>query len=114
MQRTESPIVAKEVTVGATPAQRAPLLRAIYDVAFAYPGGDIAAASAAAGTATSNLLRLLFTYRGSVVYKMRAGMGDTVMAPMYEVLRRRGVRFEFFNTVTDMRLSEAGRLLEQI
>ena len=102
------------MTVGATPAQRAPLLRAIYDVAFAYPGGDIAAASAAAGTATSNLLRLLFTYRGSVVYKMRAGMGDTVMAPMYEVLRRRGVRFEFFNTVTDMRLSDDGRLLEQI
>jgi uncharacterized protein with NAD-binding domain and iron-sulfur cluster len=105
---------AKEVTVGATPAQRAPLLRAIYDVAFAYPGGDIAAASAAAGTATSNLLRLLFTYRGSVVYKMRAGMGDTVMAPLYEVLRRRGVRFEFFNTVTDLHLSDDGRLVEKI
>jgi uncharacterized protein with NAD-binding domain and iron-sulfur cluster len=105
---------AKEVTVGATPAERAPLLRAIYDVAFAYPGGDIAAASAAAGTATSNLLRLLFTYRGSVVYKMRAGMGDTVMAPLYEVLRRRGVRFEFFNTVTDLHLSDDGQQLDAI
>ena len=28
---------AKEVTLGATPAERAPVLRAIYDLAFAYP-----------------------------------------------------------------------------
>ncbi len=28
---------------------------------------------------------------------MRAGMGDVVFAPFYEVLKRRGVRFEFFH-----------------
>ncbi len=105
---------AKEVTVGATPAQRAPLLRAVYDLAFAYPGGEISAADAAAGTAASNLLRLLFAYRGSVLYKMRAGMGDTVVAPMYELLRRRGVRFEFFHAATDLRLSPDGSSVEAI
>jgi len=105
---------AKEVTLGATPAERAPLLRAIYDLAFAYPGGDIAAANAAAGTAISNLLRLLFAYSGSVLYKMHAGMGDTVIAPLYEVLRRRGVRFEFFSAVTDLHLSPDGRHIAAI
>jgi uncharacterized protein with NAD-binding domain and iron-sulfur cluster len=105
---------AKEVTVGATPAERAPLLRAVYDVAFAYPRGDVAAANCAAGTAISNLLRLLFTYRGSVLYTMRAGMGDTVIAPIYEVLARRGVSFRFFNAVTDLHLSDDGLLLEGI
>ncbi len=105
---------AKEVTLGATPAQRSPILRSIYDVAFAYPAGVIDDADAAAGTAMNNLLRLLFSYRGSLSYKMQAGMGDTVFTPFYEVLRRRGVKFEFFNAVTDMRLSSDGRLIDAI
>ena len=36
---------------------------------------------------------------------MRAGMGETVIAPLYEVLRRRGVRFEFFHRVERLELS---------
>ena len=91
---------AREVTIGRTPAERSPLLRAVYDVAFAYPGGDIDAADCAAGTATNDLLRLAFSYRGSIMYKMQAGMGDVVFGPLYEVLLRRGVRFEFFHAVT--------------
>jgi uncharacterized protein with NAD-binding domain and iron-sulfur cluster len=31
-------------------------------------------------------------------------MGDVVFAPLYEVLRRRGVRFEFFHKLTHLRL----------
>ena len=105
---------AKPVTVGDSEAERAPLLRAVYDVAFANPGGDVAAPSAAAGTATRNLFRLLFGYRGSVLYKMRAGMGDTVMAPLYELLGRRGVRFEFFNAVTALHVAEDGKGVDAI
>ena len=75
------------MTIGRTPAERSPVLRAVYDVAFAYPGGDIDAADCAAGTATSDLLRLAFSYRGSIMYKMQAGMGDVVFAPLYEVLQ---------------------------
>jgi uncharacterized protein with NAD-binding domain and iron-sulfur cluster len=97
---------AKEVTLGHTPELRAPVLRAVYDVAFGFPGGSIAAADVAAGTATSDLLRLVFSYRGSFMRKMQAGMGDTVFTPFYEVLRRRGVRFKFFHEVT--KLSGAG------
>jgi uncharacterized protein with NAD-binding domain and iron-sulfur cluster len=99
---------AKQLTVGATPVQRAPVLRAVYDLAFAYPRGDLAAANAAAGTATRNLLRLLFAYRGAVLYKMRAGMGDTVIAPLYELLQRRGVRFRFFTCASRIHLSRDG------
>jgi uncharacterized protein with NAD-binding domain and iron-sulfur cluster len=105
---------AKEVTLGATPAQRAPVLRAVYDLAFAYPGGNRASADAAAGTAMRNLLRLLFAYRGSVLYRMAAGMGDSVIAPMYELLRRRGVRFNYFSSVSDLRLSPDGGALDAI
>jgi uncharacterized protein with NAD-binding domain and iron-sulfur cluster len=99
---------AREVTIGRTPAERCPALRAVYDVAFAYPGGVIDAADCAAGTATNDLLRLVFSYRGSIMYKMQAGMGDVVFAPLYEVLRRRGVHFEFFHAVTALHAGAGG------
>ncbi len=105
---------AKQVTVGATPAQRCPVLRAIYDVAFGYPNGVIEDANVAAGTAMNDLLRLLFTYRGSLIYKMQAGMGDTVLAPFYEVLSARGVSFSFFSNVTQLRLSADGSMVDEI
>jgi len=105
---------AMQVTVGATPDTRSPLLRAIYDVAFGYPDGVIAKANVAAGTAMSDLLRLAFTYRGSLMYKMQAGMGDTVFTPFYQVLSERGVEFKFFHTVTDLRLSPDGSHVDQI
>ncbi|HEV2924165.1 MAG TPA: NAD(P)-binding protein [Solirubrobacteraceae bacterium] len=105
---------AKPVTVGPTPAQRCPLLRAIYDVAFGYPEGDVAKANVAAGTAVNDLLRLAFTYRGSVLYKMQAGMGDTVLTPFYEVLKKRNVKFEFFHAVTHLSLSANGQKVQAI
>ena len=107
---------AKEITLGRTPEERAPVLRSVYDVAFGYPGGSNPAADVAAGTATSDLLRLAFSYRGSIMYKMQAGMGDAVFTPLYEVLRARGVRFKFFHAVTALRLGrdESGRPLNRI
>jgi uncharacterized protein with NAD-binding domain and iron-sulfur cluster len=37
---------------------------------------------------------------------MQAGTGDTLFAPLYEVLKRRGVKFEFFHRVKKLRLHE--------
>jgi uncharacterized protein with NAD-binding domain and iron-sulfur cluster len=75
------------------------LVRSVYNLSFTGPG------QGAAGTALHGILRLLFTYRGAVFYKMQAGMGDTVFAPLYLVLKKRGVRFEFFHRVDNMVLS---------
>ena len=105
---------AKEVTLGATPAERSPLLRSIYDVAFGYREGKIEKADIAAGTAINDFLRLSFGYRGSAMYKMQAGMGDTVFTPFYEVLRKRGVSFKFFHAVTELGLSPDGELVQEI
>lgn len=81
-----------------------------YDQMFAYEDGDPARPRTSAGQALRTLLRLLFTYRGALFWKMKAGMGDAVFAPFYEVLRRRGVRFEFFHRLEALRLAPAGRL----
>ncbi len=107
---------AKPVTLGATGPERSPLLRAIYDVAFAYEAGDVNQPNAAAGATVSALLRLLFSYRGSVLYRMQAGMGDTVFGPFYEVLVKRGVTFEFFTAVTGIHCAPdgAGKVIDRI
>jgi uncharacterized protein with NAD-binding domain and iron-sulfur cluster len=91
-----------------------PFVRALYDMAFAYENGDVTRPAMAAGTAVQDALRLFFTYRGAVSWKMQSGMGDTVFVPFYEVLRRRGVRFEFFHWVSRLGLSSDRRFVEEI
>jgi uncharacterized protein with NAD-binding domain and iron-sulfur cluster len=83
-------------------------IRALYDLAFAYRDGDTARPAIAAGSALRGAFRAFFTYRGAFFWKMNAGMGDVVFAPLYEVLRRRGVRFEFFHKLTSVGLSRPG------
>ena len=50
---------------------------------------------------------MFFTYRGALFWRMSAGMGDVVFAPLYQVLRNRGVRFEFFHRLRNIGLSPA-------
>jgi hypothetical protein len=38
---------------------------------------------------------MFFSYRGAMVWRMRAGMGDVVFSPLYRALVKRGVKFEF-------------------
>jgi uncharacterized protein with NAD-binding domain and iron-sulfur cluster len=83
-------------------------VRAIYCLCFAFERGDLRRPNFAASAALQSITRLLFQYAGGVMWKMRAGMGDVVFAPIHEVLRRRGVRFEFFHRVESLRVSADG------
>jgi uncharacterized protein with NAD-binding domain and iron-sulfur cluster len=79
---------------------------ALYDLAFAYDDGDVNRPRAAAGQALRSALRSFFTYRGGFFWKMQAGMGDVVFAPLWEVLKKRGVRFQFFHRLTRVRVAD--------
>lgn len=94
--------------------EQSPFVIALYDMAFAYKDGDISTPNMAAGTAVHDMLRLFFTYRGAFIWKMQAGMGDTVFTPFYDVLKRRGVRFEFFHWVSRLGLSPDRRFVDTI
>ncbi|WP_438001041.1 NAD(P)-binding protein [Sorangium sp. So ce185] len=67
-----------------------------------------------AGTFAHAILRMVFTYKGSVLWQLQAGMADAVVAPLYLVLRRRGVKFEFFHSVHRLELSADRRRVERI
>ncbi len=87
--------------------KHASFLRAFYDLAFAYPAGDRSQpGNMAAGMAVHNLLRILFMHRGCFMARLRGGMGDVMFAPLYMALRARGVRFEFFRSVSNLGLSD--------
>ncbi|EMM83000.1 NAD(P)-binding Rossmann-like domain protein [Leptospira interrogans str. 2006001854] len=50
----------------------------------------------AAGTALKGALRMLFTYKGAIAYRMQAGMGDVIFTPIYEILKNVELRLNFF------------------
>ncbi|HET9796195.1 MAG TPA: FAD-dependent oxidoreductase [Thermoanaerobaculia bacterium] len=93
--------------------QSAPL-RGYYDYFFAYRGGDTACPRMSAGMGLPHLLRLIGAYKGGLFWKMQSGMGDAVFAPLYEICRRNGVRFEFFRRVAGLVPSEDGRSIARI
>jgi uncharacterized protein with NAD-binding domain and iron-sulfur cluster len=84
------------------------LVRSLYNLAFTAPG------NLAAGAMTHAALRMVLDYKGGIFQKMQAGMGDVVFAPLYQVLARRGVKFEFFHRVDDLRVSPDGARIEAV
>jgi uncharacterized protein with NAD-binding domain and iron-sulfur cluster len=80
----------------------------LYDLSFAYVDGDPTKPAFGAGDAMRCACRMFFTYRGAFFWKLRGGMGDVVFAPLYEVLRRRGVEFRFFHRLDNVQLAPDG------
>lgn len=87
-------------------------IRGIYDLVFGFVKGDVNQPAFAAGTALRGILRMLFTYKGALMFRMEAGMGDIVATPFYQVLLERGVKFNFFHRVQE--LSVAGAKVNRI
>ncbi len=86
----------EKITVNCAP------VRGLYDLVFAYEDGDTSRPNIEAGTCLSGAMRILFCYKGSIMWKMQAGMGDVVFTPFYELLMARGVKFEFFHKVEEV------------
>jgi uncharacterized protein with NAD-binding domain and iron-sulfur cluster len=82
------------------------IVRGMYDLTFAYEDGDRTRPRFSAGLGLQLATRMLFDFKGSIFWRMRAGMGEVVFAPLYEALVRRGVEFRFFHRLDRL---EVGR-----
>ncbi len=91
-----------------------PVLRAMYNMVFGYEKGHLERPTVAAGVGMLLVGLMFFTYKGAIFWKMTAGMGDIVFAPMYEVLRRRGVDFEFFHRVDALHLDPRRQYVDAV
>ncbi|MGO9488508.1 MAG: FAD-dependent oxidoreductase [Solirubrobacteraceae bacterium] len=80
-------------------------IRGLYDLGFAEAGVSRSRRGVSAGVAVFLTTKMFLEYRGSIFWKMAAGMGDVVFAPLYQALSRRGVGFEFFHRVDHLHLS---------
>jgi uncharacterized protein with NAD-binding domain and iron-sulfur cluster len=83
---------------------RTAIMQVPYDGVFAYEGHDQSRPRLSAGIAARGLLKLVADYEEALFFDMRYGMGESVFAPLYEVLAARGVRFEQFAKVKEVRL----------
>ncbi len=100
---------------GAAPeAINSAFLQAMYDMVFAYVDGDPSRPSGGAGSALLLAMKMALEYKGAIFWKLQAGMGDVVFAPLYQALRRRGVDFEFFHRVDGLHLSSNRTAIETI
>jgi uncharacterized protein with NAD-binding domain and iron-sulfur cluster len=96
------------------PQRNSAFLRGVYCGSFAFVEGDPKRPNMAAGRALQGAIRCLFHYNGSVLWRMQAGMGDAIIAPLYRVLEQRGVRFAFFHAAEAVVPSADGTRVERI
>lgn len=99
---------AQDVSVNSAP------VKGFYDLVFAYRDGDPNQPEIEAGTMLRGMLKVGLGYRGALMYKMQAGMGDVVFAPLYEVLQRRGVRFHYFHKLCELRPDATNTRVQEI
>jgi uncharacterized protein with NAD-binding domain and iron-sulfur cluster len=94
-----------------------PAVKSLYDGPFAFFRGAISTPDVEAGTALNILFRLAFTCKEAVMWRMQAGMGDTVFMPIYQYLQQNfpeNVHFSFFHAATDLKLSKDKTKVEAI
>lgn len=89
-------------------------VRGVYEAFFEYDGGDRTRPTYAAGTAVRVMLRTGLGYKGDVLYLPRDGFGEVLMAPLYEVLKARGVKFKFFHRVLSLEPDGPGQRVERV
>lgn len=88
---------------GAQPSTlQSAIVRGQYDLVFSHEDGDATRPRFAAGWGAFLSSKLWFDYKGAIFWKMRAGMGDVVFAPMYQALRSRGVEVRFHRHLEDV------------
>ncbi|WCM91494.1 NAD(P)-binding protein [Acidovorax sp. NCPPB 2350] len=83
-----------------------PLALNTVNLSYQYPKGDTARTARMGAGAYLHWSLRSYAYLGAFAWLFAAGTGETVIAPLYQVLRQRGVRFEFFHKVRDLVLSD--------
>ena len=103
-------------THGANPATlKSTFVKFHYDLMIAYKNGDVNQPSLEAGSALKIYLNLYFCFDDAPYFDQQGGLGDIIFAPMYELLRKKGVHFKFFHKVEELNLNiNNSRLVEKI
>ncbi|WP_316014110.1 FAD-dependent oxidoreductase [Roseobacter sp. HKCCA0434] len=89
------------------------MIRVLYDLAFAYRGGDaddVNDADIAAGACLKLVLDLVAGYRHAPMWRMNGGMGDVVFTPLVKCIGRNGGEIRLFRRITRIEFDDGGVL----
>ncbi|MFC3673999.1 NAD(P)-binding protein [Ferrovibrio xuzhouensis] len=84
------------------------------NLSYQYPDGDTTRSPQMAAGAYLHWTLREFAYLGSFGWLFAAGTGDTVVAPLYLVLKRLGVKFELFHKVREITANAAGDAVDEV
>jgi len=88
------------------------IVKAPLNINFHYKNGDTTTpASMSAATYLSFALRFLLG-KGGYAYRFLAGTGEVVIGPLYQTLKDRGIKFQFFTKVKDLVIDEDDNVTE--
>ena len=88
---------------------RSAMVRFLYTGTFHNITGPNQQGSLAAGVGL-HFLTNSAGYKGSFVWKFKAGTADTMITPIYLVLKNRGIQFKFFHKVEQVHYSDSGEI----
>jgi uncharacterized protein with NAD-binding domain and iron-sulfur cluster len=92
-------------------------LQALYDLAFAYPNGETKnpmSGALAAGVTLRLCQELVLGYHGAPLWKMNAGMGDTIFTPLWDALQAQGVDVKLFHALEEVAPSGDGKSIARV
>jgi uncharacterized protein with NAD-binding domain and iron-sulfur cluster len=89
-------------------------MRGLYDLVFAPGDEHRSTRGVGAGVAIAVTVKMFFEYRGAIFWKMAAGMGDVVFAPLHQALTERGVRIEYFHRLDELEVAADGTTVDTI
>lgn len=85
-----------------------------YNAIAAYEQGDVTRPNMSAGMGFRGLMRLALTYRGAFSFQLSHEVGDSLIAPLYQVLKSRGVRVMYFHRVREVVPTADGARIDSI
>ncbi len=83
-----------------------PLALNTINLSYQYPMGDTSQPPQMGAGCYLHWTLRAFDFRGAFGFLFKAGTGETVIQPLYELLSKRGVKFAFFHKVEALRLDE--------
>lgn len=91
-----------------------PLTSSTPNITYQYPEGDSLRPPVMAAGAWLHWSMMTFTYMGRFIELFEAGSGETLIAPLYDALVKRGVKFAFFHRVKEMRVADGEMAVDEI
>ena len=94
--------------------RRSPIAIGTPNITYNFPRGDMSRGARMSAAAFLQWTFGLIGHGGSAVISFTAGSGESILAPLYRALKEKGVRFEFFHKVKELKLDSTKKTIDSV